>query len=125
MAIDQGPLPAVPWFSARKFARFLQGEVQDLQAERETLRGQLKDTGGLSILELEARRSKLEVAIAKQESQLREDQLTAAGVAEALDLQLRDLRKALVVTEDLALLQEAGVYEYRHHSPTWSPTKRR
>ena len=51
MAIDQAPLPSIPWFGARKLARSLQGEVRSLQAECDRLRKELKDLGGLTILE--------------------------------------------------------------------------
>ena len=52
-----------------------------------------------------------------RESALAEQQADLAG-AEAqrwqLETQLSDLRAEVVVTEETALLQEAGIYEYRH-----------
>lgn len=114
MAIDRLPLPAVPWFGVRKFARSLQGEVRDLRTECQELREQLNNLGGLTVLELEARRVQLEAAIASQQPQLEQERSKAEDVAKSLESQIQALRKALVVTEDVILLQEAGVYQYRH-----------
>src|SRR5687768_6792949 len=110
MAIDEAPLPAIPWFGARKFARSLQGEVRDLQVRCEDLRRQLLDLGGLTVMELDARRTGLETVIANQQRQIEQDRLKAADGANAVEAQIQQLRKALVVTEDLGLLQEVGVY---------------
>jgi hypothetical protein len=114
MTIDHVPLPAIPWFGARKAARSLQGEVRDLEAKCSRLGKELKELGGLTILELQARRVQLETVIAKQQTSIEGDRSAAAAVAEAVEVQIQELRKALVVTEDLALLQEVGVYQYRH-----------
>lgn len=136
MAGDQAALPAISWFGARKLARSLQSEVRDLQEECGRLRGQLQELGALSVLELEAKRTQLETDItaqraqveaeiaakrtrfeadiARQQAQLEQDKAKAAETVQSLEQQVEDLRKSLVVTEDLALLQEAGVYEYRH-----------
>jgi hypothetical protein len=131
MAIDPMPLPAIPWFGARNFARSLQGDVRDVQTECDRLRKQLQDLGGvqtecdrlrkqlqdlggLTILELQARRTELETAISNQKTQIEADRSKADAASEAVETQIRELRKVLVVTEDLALLQEVGVYQYRH-----------
>lgn len=114
MALDETSLPAIPWFGARKLARSLQEEVRNLRQEAERLRSQLKDLGGLTIVELEARRQQLEAEVAAQQTRLAQDRAKGAEAAQALEGQIESLRRTLVVTEDLALLQEAGVYEYRH-----------
>ena len=114
MAIDEVPLPSIPWFGVRKVARALHSEARNLRIQCEELRTQLKDLGGLTILELDARRKELEAAIAGQQSRLEQERSKAAAGAEIVETQLEELRKSLVVTEDLALLQEVGVYQYRH-----------
>lgn len=114
MAIERTPLPDVPWFGARKYARALQTESRGLEAQCDKLRQQLKELGGLTILELDERRGELEKAIESQKTQLEQDRAKAAADAKALETRIQELRKALVVTEETALLQEAGVYEYRH-----------
>ena len=127
MSLDD-PALKVPWFGARKLARSLQKEVRSLQEkgtsldeEARSLHGQcadlrrkLKETGALTLLELEQRRSQLESTIQSQHSQLESDRLRAAESLKALDEQFKAAKAALVLTEELALLQEVGVYEYRH-----------
>ena len=45
---------------------------------------------------------------------LQRDRADAAEALRATSAQLDEARKAIVTTEDLALLQEAGIYRYRH-----------
>ncbi len=122
-------VPSVPVFGARKRARELATEVAEL-------RSQLDRLGGLSVIELESRRDALAVEVAAQQQQIETDRTEAAAALErqaaeasaslksdletaaqekaSLDQQLVDLRAEVVVTEETALLQEAGVYEYQH-----------
>ncbi len=111
---EQAPLPSVPWFGARKIARALMTEVQGLRQQRDEMRGQLERLGVLTVLQLEARRADLEREIAEQTSRIEREHSEAAAEVRALKMQLEETRKAIVATEDLALLQEAGVYHYRH-----------
>lgn len=119
----------IPLFGARKRARELMVEVGHLRAELERL-------GALSIAELEKMRADLETGLEEQRIQLTTEREEAAaemarraqeaeaalqGELASLDKaksglveRLRELREQVVVTEDIALLQEAGVYEYRH-----------
>ncbi len=119
----------VPVFGARKKAKELAREVSEL-------RQQLDRLGGLSVLELEAKRDALDIEIAAQRELLESEKTAAAQVLErqateasaalsaelaaateqkaSLDQQIATLREEVVVTEETALLQEAGVYEYHH-----------
>lgn len=120
---------SVPVFGARKKAKELAREVSEL-------RQQLDRLGGLSVLELEAKRDALDIEIAAQR-ELPESEKTAAAqaleqqAAEAsaalsaelaaateqkasLDQQIATLQEEVVITEETALLQEAGIYEYHH-----------
>lgn len=99
--------PSIPWFGARKLARSLATEVQQLRQQLETM-------GAWSIVELEARRADLERQIREQEEQLARDKATARSELDEMQRQLQTAREAIVVTEDIALLQEAGIYHYRH-----------
>lgn len=114
MKADQEPLPSVPWFGARKMAHSLISEVQELRAQRDEMHDQLERLGGLTVLQLEARRADLERGIAEQASRLERERSEVAAALQALKAQLEEARKAIVATEDLALLQEAGIYKYRH-----------
>jgi hypothetical protein len=104
----------IPLFGARKMARTLLGEVEALSAERDQLREQLSKLGALSVLQLEAKRADLEREIAEQASRLQRERADAAEAVRALSATLDETRKAIVATEDMALLQEAGIYRYRH-----------
>jgi cell division protein FtsB len=112
------PAPKVALFAARGKARELTVEVDRLRAEHERL-------GILSHVELERRREDLraecdaltgrlkterDAAVASLEAE------TAAARAEIADLTAErvTLRRQVTVTEETALLQEVGVYEYRH-----------
>jgi hypothetical protein len=70
--------------------------------------------GALPVLQLEAQRTGLERAIAEQTARLEREREAGVAAAQALKLQLEEGRKSIVATEDLALLQEAGIYHYRH-----------
>src|SRR3990172_9589859 len=111
---DQALLPPVPWFGARKMARALVTEVHELHAQCDQMRGQLERLGALPVLQLEAQRAGLERAIAEQTARLEREREAEAVAAQVLKLQLEEVRKSIVATEDLALLQEAGIYHYRH-----------
>lgn len=126
----------VGFFGARKRARSLLEERAALQADVEGLRSDLRRLGVLEVVDLERRRDALVLEIAEQERRHRDAaaahraELDAAAAAArvASDERLADVRRQtdeaetrlaaaqeqVVVTEDLAVLQEAGVYTYRH-----------
>ncbi|MFN0041785.1 MAG: DUF4041 domain-containing protein [Alphaproteobacteria bacterium] len=113
---DQGikPTLSVPWFSARKMARKLAVEVQELSSQRDQAYKQLEALGALTVLQLEARSLALENDIAEQAVRLKTERSEAAVALDTLKKECDDARRLIVTTEDLALLQEAGVYHYRH-----------
>jgi hypothetical protein len=114
MTIDQHANTEIPWFGARKFARALLSENQTLQAQCGEMRRKLEECGAYTLMEIEAQRQALEREIAEQVQRLALDRVQAAAAATAAQAQLDELRKSIVATEDLAMLQEAGVYHYRH-----------
>jgi exonuclease VII large subunit len=119
-------------FGARALARDLQGEVANLRAELD----RLAELGVLSVAELEQRRDALqrevdanEVTLAQEreeataalareradaESSLRNDLSEATDQRDNLLAELTSLRGQVVVTREEAVLQEVGIYEYRH-----------
>lgn len=135
MASEHGGAPGtaeplnVPMFGARKKARELAVEVAEL-------RGQLERLGGLEVIELETKREGLTTEISAQRERIENEKAEATAALEAqaaeagaslkaelaaateekasLEQQLATLRAEVVVTEETALLQEAGVYEYQH-----------
>lgn len=119
----------IPLFGARRKARELAKEV-------EVLRTQLDRLGASTVIELEKRRDELRVEVDSQrtrlenerqdaelrlirqaeESQasLRQELATSTKERDELAARLAELRQEVVKTEETVLLQEAGVYEYRH-----------
>ena len=117
------------FFGARKRARQLADEVDHLRAEHDRL-------GLLPLVELERRREALRTEIAEQGERLDQERREAVTTLEherhtiqeeihherqeaslkktQLENRLRELREEVVVTEETALLQEIGIYEYRH-----------
>jgi hypothetical protein len=108
----------VPLFGARKQAKKLTNEVAELRALLDRL-------GGLTLLEVERRRAEATAELEEQRARLERERADAASTlaaarvtaeAEKRDLvaELDALRADVVETRDVALLQEAGIYEYRH-----------
>jgi hypothetical protein len=125
------PQISLPWFGLRKFAKKLAldaqtwraerdsaqaqlqrilgmgqqlvVEVKELRVQRQTAFEQLELLGALPILELDKRRRELEQHVSAQLKQL-----------EAMKRQIDEAQKNIIATADTALLQEVGVYEYRH-----------
>jgi hypothetical protein len=97
----------IPLFGVRGKARELSAEVIQLRAEIDRLHVEMERFGMRSAIELEQYRERLRQEIAEQ---------SARGQAErqALEQRLDELRRQVVKTEEVALLQEAGVYQYRH-----------
>jgi hypothetical protein len=108
----------IPIFGARRRAMQLATEAAGLRAD-------LARLGGLSLLEVEQRRIAVSaeveeqtVRLAREREEARAASLQEAEEANAEKQRLLDelvqLRAEVVETRELALLQEVGVYEYRH-----------
>lgn len=126
----------IPFFGARGRARELASEADELRAEVERLRGELGRLGALEVADLQRRRDNLSREIGEQEARLarereqhtselakqlhdadvrgRREQLARTAEKDQLERQVRELRQQVVVTEETALLQEVGIYQYRH-----------
>ncbi|WP_339153728.1 DUF4041 domain-containing protein [Actinomadura luteofluorescens] len=77
--------------------------IEELETENAELRGWLERLGGLDA-----------PAVAAELESLRGEVADAKRKRTELRAELRRIRGSIVETEDLALLQEAGVYEYQH-----------
>jgi hypothetical protein len=119
----------VPLFGARRRARELESELGVLRAE-------LERVGALTLFEIERRRDEVSADVDSQTARLERDRREAEAAREreraeatrglndelaSLETQRRDLiaelaalRAEVVETRDVALLQEAGIYEYHH-----------
>ena len=103
--VGSAPLPAAPPGGARGRAGFggRKQRIEELEAENADLRGWLQRLGGLDAPRIAAELERIRSEVADAESRRRE-----------LHAELRRVRDSITETEDLALLQEAGVYEYQH-----------
>ncbi|MDM0015094.1 DUF4041 domain-containing protein [Variovorax sp. J22P168] len=104
----------IPFFGARRLAAEQSIKIQELRDELREATNQLQRLGAFSVLEMEERAKKLEHEMAHQRQALAREREASK---EALALLLRrqeELRQAIVVTEDAAMLQEVGIYKYRH-----------
>ena len=90
----------VPLFGARRHA-------QQSHEELERLRAEMQELGVLDVAELRREREVLQ-------DQMRQRRTEFEQTRFALDAQLVDLRHNLVLTQEAAILQEVGIYEYRH-----------
>jgi hypothetical protein len=112
------------------------GRVRELSAEVAALRDQLARLGALTVADLEAQAAALREQLAQLQAglQAERDQHAAALAQQAADArrrteqeleqltrrrdetqgQLVQLQHEVVVTQEEALLQEVGVYQYRH-----------
>jgi hypothetical protein len=97
----------VPWFGARKMARELLEKVDFLSK-------QLADLGVLPVIELQSMRDSLEQRIAEQRVQIEREKAASNANIDQANRQLEEIRKTVVATEEIALLQEIGIYKYRH-----------
>ncbi len=95
--------PQIPFFGVRAFARGLMEDLDRARGDAASAQAQLRDLGGLSLLEVAQKRREAEESLVGIQAEI------AAARQE-----LATVRSKIVVTEDLALLQEAGVYTYTH-----------
>lgn len=87
---------SVPLFGARGFAKKRSQELADALEEIQRLRSRLTSTGGLEVAELQRLRDQLAAQVTGQQALL------------------DSLRAEIVNTREEQVLQEIGIYEYRH-----------
>lgn len=104
----------VPFFGARGYAKKLIAELEEQEAQTERLKTHMRELGVLTALEMQERRSSLESELAGLEANRRQVEVKAEESLKVAQDQLEQIRGEVIATEDLILLQEAGVYEYRH-----------
>jgi Domain of unknown function (DUF4041)/Meiotically up-regulated gene 113 len=85
-------------------------EVKRLQTEHK----KLERLRSYSVLELENRQSDLAKEIAEQETVLSRQRAEVAAAVQAANDDLQRVRKSLAETQEDVLLQEVGVYRFRH-----------
>jgi hypothetical protein len=103
--IPPAPAPRVPPAGGRSIPAFgaRKQRIEELEAENAELRAWLERLGGLDAPQVAAEIERLRGEAAEEKRK-----------RDGLRADLRRLRGTIVETEDLALLQEAGVFEYQH-----------
>lgn len=111
----------IPLFGARAFARELLGTIdkledhqKTLQAKLDALNKQMTELGHLTILEMETKKRRLQDDLRELDSAIDRKHKQARDVLVGEQETLDAVRSQIVQTNELALLQEAGVYWYRH-----------
>lgn len=104
----------IPWFGVRAYARNLIGELEKAQSQRDSAVRLLDQLGALSLLELETLKAKLGREFEEQFRLLAQKKTEAEATLAAVIEEREEARRAIVETKDIALLQEAGIYHYRH-----------
>lgn len=104
-AAGPAPLPHEPSSGSRGRAAFgtRKQRIEELEAENAELRRWLQQLGGLDAPRVAAEMERMRGEVAAAERKRTE-----------LRAELQRIRGSIVETKDLALLQEAGVYEYQH-----------
>jgi len=105
----QATAAKVPLFGARAHARRLAEDLENQTAELGRVRAEMERLGVLDVVELERRRAALNAEI---------EAATSAFIHEkaalALERQVAELRQRVVTTQEAEILQEVGIYEYKH-----------
>ena len=136
---EKGTLPErVPWFGARHFAKKILATAQSLRIDRDEARKQLDRMAALSqqltseykrlqerygrvnqleaysVAELESYKSELQANIDNQNTRLSAERTALETELHALQLELRRTKEKIAETNEAELLQEVGVYQYKH-----------
>src|SRR5690606_41793108 len=88
--------------------------AKQLAAEVAALREQLGRLGAMDVAELERQRAQLQQQIAAQEQELRDREERHRAEISRLQHELNALKAEIIQTQDVAILQEVGIYEARH-----------
>jgi hypothetical protein len=126
----------LPMIGVRKLARQLQVDLSATRDENASIRAHLERVGALTVFDLEQEAERLSQEIATQRERIEAEQKAAVialekelaearrtderrreELATALrtgEEELRALRELIVATRDEQLLQEVGVYDFRH-----------
>jgi hypothetical protein len=119
--VPAGPTPeqpaAVPAGGGKRPKPKLFGKGQALDeayAEVERLQGELTRLGAMDVVDLQTERDHLRAEVAETARQAATVQADADRQRIEAEGQLAALRQYVVATEETAILQEVGIYRYRH-----------
>jgi hypothetical protein len=105
---------SIPWLSARAFAGDLQVELRATRGKLRDARQQLETLGALSVAELQSLNATLKSEVASQRAVLDGERAKAEAEVANAKHQVAEAQATVVATEEIRLLQESGIYRYRH-----------
>jgi hypothetical protein len=85
-----------------------------IQAEHQNALRQLEAIGGLSIVEINDQRRVLQTDVDALKAQLVQERAEIEVAQRSLKAQTDEALRTIVETRETALLQEVGIYDYRH-----------
>ncbi|MGY4496947.1 outer membrane murein-binding lipoprotein Lpp [Bradyrhizobium sp. GM24.11] len=92
----------------------LGNEVKQLRAARDVARQQLEYIGAAPLLDVDTRRRELQTQVDALNKEREEARAEIAVERDAFRKEVEEARQTIVETRETALLQEIGIYEYRH-----------
>lgn len=92
----------------------LSEELQGARSEIEHLRGKLSELGGLEIADIEKQIERLRSQAENDQARIVESKHVAELELDKVHQRLAEARQQIVETDDAIVLQEVGVYQYRH-----------
>ena len=104
----------IPFFGARKTAQKLLDVVIELRKQRDEIKSHLDRLGAMDIVQLAKQRTRLLSEVALCESDIAGQRATAKAEEDKLRQRLKELQRSIVLTDETGVLQESGVYKYRH-----------
>ncbi len=118
---DGAEVRKIPIFGVRKFATGLleelgrsEKEIARLEQSLEESNDRLRELGAFTQDELEVRRESIRQEILVLEEKQKDQEATMSAEKYRLSGKITALRQELVATEEESMLQDVGLYEYRH-----------
>lgn len=104
----------IPFFGARKLAQEMAAELTKLREELAHAKTELRRLGAYTLLEIQQQVSAARTAATLQADKLAHEHEEAKTALQLLLRRREEVRHEIVITEDVALLQESGIYHYHH-----------
>jgi hypothetical protein len=89
-------------------------EIDEIRRERDELQRHLEKLGALTVVELNRRKLELKNELQELISRSERERIAGEEQQHAIQQQLDAIRRRVVAAEEIELLQEAGIYQYRH-----------